>query len=144
MCPFFWGQIKIIETAEPKGSVNFITGVIEVPAQKADQKSHEAIRENNEKYGLHPEKMYADSNYISGQSIITSRNNSTELMGYLAPSSAKKTGLNIEDFKIDFTDYSAICPEGIKSKKTSVHKDAGEVYFLTKLIVWLVYIIQHA
>lgn len=44
-------KCQIIETAEPKVAVNFITGVIEEPAHKADQKSHEAIKENNEKYG---------------------------------------------------------------------------------------------
>lgn len=125
-------KCQVIETAEPKGSVNFITGVIEEPAQKADQKSHEAIQENNDKYGLHPEKMFADSNYISGQSILTSRNNSTELMGYMAPSSSKKTGFNVEDFKINFNDYSAVCPAGIKSKKTSVHRDGRRSIFFNK------------
>jgi hypothetical protein len=54
-------------------------------------------------------------------------------MGYLAPSSSKKTGFNIEDFKIDFTDYSAVCPEGVKSKKTSVHKDGRRSILFNKI-----------
>lgn len=126
-------KCQIIETAESKGSINFIVGVIEEPAQKSDQKSHKAIKENNDKYGLTPEKLYVDSNYVSGEAIETCRNNKTELMGYLPPSSAKKTGFNVEDFTIDCKTYSAVCPMGKKSRKASESKDGRHIIHFNKI-----------
>lgn len=82
---------------------------------------------------MHPEKIFADSNYISGQSIITSRNNSTELMGYIPTSSSKKTGFNVENFIINFSDYSAVCPEGKKNRKTSLYKDGRHGIYFNKV-----------
>jgi len=122
-------KCQIIETAEPKGSINFIVGVLEEPAQKSDQKSHEAIRANNEKYGLNPEKMYADSNYISAQAIEDYKNDSVELMGYFSPPATKRPGFDVYDFKIDFRNYTAICPMGKKSLRTKLQKNGGRIIY---------------
>lgn len=123
-------KCQIAETAGPKGSVNFITGVIEEGARQSDQKSHDALMALNEKFGLKPEKVYADSNYISGQSIAKYRENSQELMGYFAPPSGNKSGFGISNFAIHEKDYSAVCPAGKRSVRTSLQSDGRRnIYF---------------
>jgi transposase len=123
-------KCQITETAGPKGTINFITGVIEEPAQKSDQKSHEALMAQNEKFGLEPEKVYADSNYISGQAIAKYRGKSQELMGYFAPPSGNKNGFGLANFSIRAEDYSAVCPAGKKSIRTTLQSDGRRnVYF---------------
>jgi len=118
-------KCQIIETAEPKGTINFITGVIEEPAEKSDQKSHEAILDNNGKYGLVPEKMFADSNYISASAMENYRRHSTELMVYFTAPSTRRPGFGVYDFKIDYENYSAICPMGKNSLRTKL-EESGE------------------
>ena len=123
-------KCQITETAEPKGTINFITGVIEEIAQKSDQKSHDALMAQNEKFGLEPEKVYADSNYISGEAIAKYREKSQELMGYFAPPSGNKNGFGIGNFTIHNEDYSAICPAGKQSIRTTLQGDGRRnVYF---------------
>jgi len=123
-------KCQIIETAEPKGEINFITGVIEEPAQKNDQMSHEAIMANNQKHGLNPEKIYADSNYISAQAIENYHKDSTELMGYFTPPSIRRPGFGVYDFKIDCENYTAICPMGKHSTKVKIQKgDTRVIHF---------------
>jgi hypothetical protein len=123
-------KCQIVETADPKGSVNFITGVIEEGARQSDQKSHDALMAQNEKFGLKPKKVYADSNYISGQAIAKYRANSQELMGYFAPPSGNKSGFGISSFAIREQDYSAVCPAGRRSARTSLQSDGRRnIYF---------------
>jgi len=57
-----------VETAE-KGKINFITNMVYQRANEDDSRVHGQVREENERRGLHPEKLYADSKYISGAAI---------------------------------------------------------------------------
>lgn len=75
-------KCHIVETAV-KGEINLITGMIQQEAKASDQKIHDKYRDENKRNELNPEKIYADGNYISSESIKNYRYNGQELMGYI-------------------------------------------------------------
>lgn len=69
-------KCHIVETAEA-GKINYITNMIYQTAHRHDRGVHEQIRTENQRLGLHPPKLFADTNYISGEAIKKSRDNGT-------------------------------------------------------------------
>jgi transposase len=119
-------KCHVVETAE-KGKINFITNMIYQRAQEHDCKIHEKIREGNERRGLKPEKMYADTGYISGAAIREYRKNKQELMGYMqADSSNKPDAFKSKRFDFDTDRLKAICPAGRESLQGKLGKE-GEI-----------------
>ncbi|HDZ27253.1 MAG TPA: hypothetical protein ENH65_12175 [Candidatus Aminicenantes bacterium] len=62
-------KCHVVETAE-KGKVNFITDMKYQKSNENDSQIHDKVKEGNERTGLHPEKLYADTNYISGLPFV--------------------------------------------------------------------------
>ena len=85
-------------------------------ANESDSRIHEQVREENEQRGLQPEKLYADTNYISGAAIRDYRQGGQELMGYIPPDTSKKPeAFRLQKFDIDMHTLKAVCPAGKES-----------------------------
>jgi len=116
-------KCHVVETAE-KGKINFITDMIYQRSNEDDSRIHERVKEGNEQKGLHPEKLYADTNYINGTAIGDYRKNGQELMGYIQGDSSKKPeAFKVQRFDIDIDGLKAFCPAGKESFKGKVNKD---------------------
>ena len=108
-------KCHVVETAE-KGKINFITNMIYQRANEDDSRIHEQVREENERRGLQPEKLYADTKYISGVAIRDYRQGGQELMGYIQGDRSKKPeAFKLQKFNIDMHTLKAVCPAGKES-----------------------------
>jgi transposase len=115
-------KCHVAETAE-KGNVNFITNMIYQKANEDDSQIHGKLREGNEQRGLQPEKLYADTNYISGTEIKEYRSQGQELMGYIQGNTTKKPeDFKLQKFDIDMNTLKAVCPAGKESLEGRVTK----------------------
>lgn len=113
-------KCHIVETAEA-GKINYITNMIYQTAHHHDGAVHELIRDGNELLQLQPRKLFADSNYISGETIKKSRENGTELMGYLQGVSSPREKKFLPDgFRIDMQKLTAVCPAGHRSRHARI------------------------
>lgn len=123
-------KCHIVETAI-KGEINLITGMIQQEAHASDHKIHEKLNKENNKIGLKPEKVFADGNYISSESIRNYRENNQELMGYVGSNTSKKDErFKLEKFAIDFDKKEAVCPMNKKSRKYTIAKSGDyNIYF---------------
>ena len=118
-------KCHVVETAR-KGEINLITGMIQQEAKASDQKIHDKYKSENKRNGLKPEKIYADGNYISSESINNYRENEQELMGYIGKDTSERhDDFKNEKFDVDFKNKTAVCPEGKKSEKWSELKDGS-------------------
>ena len=123
-------KCHVMETAE-EGKINFITGMIQQEAQASDQKIHDEVKTTNERHNLQPEEIYADQNYISGESIKQYRENDQELVGYIQLDTSKRAPeYKAENFKIDFEKRTATCPEGKESQPFKLREGSkSEIHF---------------
>ena len=107
----------MVETAE-KGKVNFITDMIYQKSNEDDSQIHGKVKEGNKRTGLHPEKLYADTKYISRAAIRGYSENDQKLMGYIHDGRSERP----EDFKVsqfsnNMNTRKAVCPAGHESVK---------------------------
>jgi IS5 family transposase len=122
-------KCHIVETAE-KGKINFITNMVYQRANEDDSRVHGQVREENKRRGLHPEKLYADSKYISGAAIREYRENGQELMGYMQGERSKKPeGFQLKRFDVNMDALKARCPAGKENSTVNFLKD-GSIRFL--------------
>lgn len=123
-------KCHIVETAV-KGKRNFITGMIYQKSNVSDQRIHYQYIEVNNKSKLQPEKIFADQNYISGESIFNYQKNNQELLGIIGSDNSKKVAeFKLSKFEIDMKALTAVCPMEKKSEKYSTMKDGSyNIYF---------------
>ena len=123
-------KCHVVETAE-KGKVNFITDMIYQKSNEDDSQIHDKVKEGNERTGLHPEKLYADTKYISGAAIRDYSENEQKLMGYSQDGRSKRPeDFKVSQFSVDMNTQTAICPAGQESVKSSVLKNGKiNIYF---------------
>ena len=123
-------KCHVVETAE-KGKINFITNMIYQRANEGDISIHDKVKEGNKRARLHPEKLFADTNYIKGSEIREYLHNDQTLMGYLQGAVSKKPPqFQLSQFSVDMKTYQAICPAGHVSEKYTIEKDGGiRIYF---------------
>jgi hypothetical protein len=121
-CSWVGSKCHVVETARP-GEINFITNMIYQQANGHDGNVHDQVREENERLGLAPAKMYADSNYISGAWINSYRDHGQELMGYVQEYyTGRDSAFETEAFQIDFEKHEAVCPAGHRSIRSGLEK----------------------
>jgi hypothetical protein len=90
---------------------------------------HEQIRMENKRLDLHPRKLFADTNYISGETIKRSREAGTELMGYLQGISSPREKKFLPDgFRIDMQKLTAVCPAGHRSTRARIHSRGDRLF----------------
>jgi len=121
-------KCHVVETAEA-GKINYVTNMIYQTAHHHDGAIHEQIRTENTRLDLRPRKLFADSNYVSGEAIKTSRENGTELMGYLQGVGSPREKKFLPDaFKIDMEKLTAVCPAGHRCTRAR-HDNRGDRSF---------------
>lgn len=122
-------KCHIVETAEA-GKTNYITNMIYQTAHHHDRSVHETIRKENERLDLHPRKLFADTNYVSGEAIKIARENGTELMGYMQGVGSKREKEFLPDaFKIDMQNLTAVCPAGHRNRSARIDGLRGDRTF---------------
>lgn len=131
-CSWVGSKCHVVETAE-RGKVNFITNMIYQPANEYDGDVHDQVSLDNERIGLEPNTLFADSNYVSGEHIKQYRDRGQELMGYPKSYGGKDKAFLLEAFDIDFDNYFSVCPAGYGSIRSSVEKSKNvNIYFDSK------------
>ena len=125
-------KCHVVETAE-KGKINIITNMIYQRANESDSRIHEQVREENEQRGLQPEKLYADTKYISGAAIRDYRQGGQELMGYIQGDRSKKPeAFKLQKFNIDMHTLKAVCPAGKESLSSRFQKNGKIIVYFSR------------
>jgi hypothetical protein len=121
-----------VETAEG-GKINFITDMIYQQANGHDGNIHDQLLSDNKRAGLEPKKLFADSNYLSGELIKRYRDHGQELMGYMQGYAGREKAFQTEAFEVDIENRQAVCPAGHRSIKSGCEKpDIIIIYFDSK------------
>jgi hypothetical protein len=119
----------VVETAEA-GKINYITNMIYQTAHHHDRGVHEQIRMENTRLDLYPRKLFADTSDVSGEAIKASRENGTELMGYMQGVGSKRQKEFLPDaFKIDLQNLTTVCPAGHCSKRARMDNHGDRTFF---------------
>jgi len=119
-------KCHIVETSEREGT-NIITDMIWQPANQNDNKILDKLEENNERIGIEVDKLFCDSNYVSGDKLAEYEANGKKLMGFLAgESSAKPEGFKVTDFRVDMDKRIATCPAG-RETSDFVEQSDGDI-----------------
>ncbi len=126
-------KCHVVETAD-KGKINFLTDMIYQKSNEDDSQIHGKVKEGNERAGLQPEKVYADTKYISGAAIRDYSENEQKLMGYSQDGRSKRPeDFKVSKFSVDMNTLKAVCPAGQESVKSSVLKNGKiNIYFSAK------------
>lgn len=116
-------KCHVVETAETEGT-NIITDMIYQRATENDNKILDRQEENNGRLGIEGDKLYCDSNYLSGEKMADFEAKGKKLMGYFqADGSSKPDGFKASDFKIDVPGKRAICPARHETTDFTVRGD---------------------
>jgi transposase len=120
-------KCHIVETSETEGT-NLITDMIYQPANQNDNKILDKLEENNKRTGIDVEKLFCDSNYVSGDKIAEYEGNGKKLMGYFqGDGGSKPEGFRVSDFRIDTDKRIAKCPAGHETNDFT-ERDNGKIH----------------
>ena len=72
-------KCHVVETSEEEGT-NIITDMIYQPANQNDNKILDKLEENNKRTGIEVEKLFCDSNYLSGDKIAEYEGNGGKVL----------------------------------------------------------------
>jgi len=127
-------KCHIVETAE-KGEINFITSMIHQKANKNDIKIFDKIDEVNHHNKIKQDKLFCDSNYISGEKLKQFEDRGEKLMGYIQGDGSKKPeGFKLANFDVNMGTKKARCPAGEESIKYSIHKNGDICIYFSKQV----------
>jgi transposase len=122
-------KTHITETANEKGSVNFITDITTTNSCEQDNEALTGIQEKLAESDLKPEHQYTDKGYVTGENLSESAKRDIQLMGEVSQLNNK--GLfTADDFTIDYQTRTAICPAqctSISWKEQETGKHKGEI-----------------
>jgi hypothetical protein len=94
---------------------------------------HEQIQAGNRHAVLSPNKLFVDSNYLSGELIKLYRDRGQKLMGYLQGYGGREKAFQNEAFDIDLKTGTTVCPAGHRNKSSTTGKHGKlYIYFATK------------
>lgn len=119
-------KTHITETANERGSVNFITDITTANACEQDHEALTGIQEKLEERELKPEHQYTDKGYVTGENLSESAKRGIQLMGEV--SQLDNEGLfTADDFIVDYQSKTATCPAQCtsiswKERETGEHK----------------------
>jgi transposase len=127
-------KCHIVETSETEGT-NIITDMIYQPANQNDNKILDKLEANNKRTGIEVDKLFCDSNYVSGDKIAEYEGNGKKLMGYMqGESTAKPEGFRVTDFRIDMEKRIAKCPAGHETSDFAEQGDGSIHVRFDKLV----------
>ncbi|HIJ85449.1 MAG TPA: hypothetical protein HPQ00_14760 [Magnetococcales bacterium] len=107
-------QIQICETCHKDNPIQVITYAHVEPAHESDQKATIPTIDALEKRDIKPDRLFADTNYNSGQNQIDAAVRGVELM---APTPGEPSACTIQltDLNIDYLEFEIqSCPKGFR------------------------------
>jgi transposase len=122
-------KVHIAESCEQEEMVHLITHVQTVEATRQDVQETEQLLDALEKKGFSPEQTLVDNGYLSGEIIVQQGNKGNELIGPVGLEThwQKKTGYDLEAFRVDWQAKEAHCPQGQTSVRWKPgHGNRGE------------------
>jgi len=112
-------KVQVTDSVDDEPA-HFIT---DIEVRAADENDHQALDDIQARLAqrnLSPSKQYVDQSYMSGQHIVSSREQGIDLRGYVqASGSSKVVGFRLQDFEIDIAQERAVCPWGKESVRWS-------------------------
>jgi transposase len=96
----------------------FLLDVTTTPATASDLAGHRQVLEAEQQRGLDkPDTEFVDGAYVSGETLAQSREEGRELVGPARPSPKSQGVFDTDQFDVDVSSRTAVCPAG----KTSTH-----------------------
>ncbi|MBF0463373.1 MAG: transposase, partial [Magnetococcales bacterium] len=116
-------QMQICETCHKDNPIQVITHSHVEPAHISDQKATIPIIDALVKRGLTPEKLFADTNYNSGQNMLDASRRGVQLMAP-TPGQANPDMLKLLDFSVILEDFKiTACPKGFQPVRDTLGAD---------------------
>ena len=125
-------QFQLVETCVPTNPFQVITTTLLQGAHESDQKATITLLETLEKQGHKPGIAFADSNYISGENILTAQTLGVDLIGPIPGDKPAPEALTLTDFRFDLADQHVLaCPTGqVPLRHQSTRNQMGQgAYF---------------
>lgn len=112
-------KVHLTESCDEEDLPNLITNVSTTVATATDVKQLRTIQEGLERSGLSPAEQLADSAYVCGSNLVSSRARRIELIGPPYQDSAwqakAKEGFDLANFRVDWEKKEVSCPQGRQS-----------------------------
>ena len=116
-------QIQICETCHKDNAIQVITCAFVEPAHVSDQKATIPVIDALDKRGIKPTKLFADTNYNSGQNLLDAAARGVDLMAP-TPGQASTNIIQLCDFNIDYVEFDLqSCPKGFRPVKDTLGAD---------------------
>ncbi|MBF0463395.1 MAG: transposase [Magnetococcales bacterium] len=116
-------QIQICETCHKDNAIQVITCAFVEPAHVSDQKATIPVIDALDKRGIKPTRLFADTNYNSGQNLLDAAARGVDLMAP-TPGQASTNIIQLCDFNIDYVEFDLqSCPKGFRPVKDTLGAD---------------------
>ena len=116
-------QIQICETCHKDNPIQVITYAHVEPAHESDQKATIPTIDALEERNIKPDRLFADTNYNSGQNLLDAVVRGVTLM---APTPGQPSAYTIQltDFNIDYVEFNVqSCPKGFRPVRDTLGAD---------------------
>ena len=116
-------QLQLTETCHKDNPIQVVTCAYVEPAHLSDQKATIPVIDALDKRGIKPTKLFADTNYNSGQNLLDAAARGVELM---APTPGQPSAYTIQltDLNIDYVEFDIqSCPKGFRPVKDTLGAD---------------------
>ena len=128
-CSWVGSKCHVVETAV-KGKINFVTNMIYQAANRHDKDVHDQLHSDNRQIRLSPAKLFADTSYVTGETIKKWRERGVELMGYVQGIGSPREKEFLPDaFEIDFENRMAVCPAGHRNTNSAIHNRGNLILY---------------
>jgi transposase len=132
-------KVHVVENVDPnepakkKGepTEHFITEILTTEAAQDEMAGlAEALQREQEHHEIEPQAMYADSGYVTENTLSQAEQNGMELLGPTRPD-PHKGPYNADAFHVDIEKRQAVCPQGNLSTQSSRIRDTymGTEYY---------------
>ncbi|MBF0429363.1 MAG: transposase [Magnetococcales bacterium] len=116
-------QIQICETCHKDNPIQVITYAHVEPAHESDQKATIPTIDALEKRDIKPDRLFADTNYNSGQNLLDAAARGVELMAP-TPGQPSAHTIQLTDLNIDYVEFDIqSCPKGFRPVKDTLGAD---------------------
>jgi transposase len=122
-------KVHLTETCDDQ-TPHLVTHVETTPVDVLDNQAVEAIHSGLKRKELLPNRHVTDSGYMDGELLVSSQADyGVKLYGPVRPDnswqSREASGFDVAQFKIDWDNQVAACPQGTTSYKAKAGKDAS-------------------
>jgi hypothetical protein len=116
-------QFQMSETCHKDNPIQVITCAYVEPAHLSDQKATIPVIDALDKRGIKPTKLFADTNYNSGQNLLDAASRGVLLMAP-TPGQPSAHTIQLTDLNIDYVEFDIqSCPKGVRPIKDTLGAD---------------------